>query len=417
MTLPAARPGRAPLARPGPDIWIDGSFLETRWTGIAYYGAHLLRALAQCETAHDMAVLGAARTRSLSDVADAIARRGEAERQAEGAKGGAEPDFGLLLSRWPQVKTLIRQTRFAALTGVWRKRRGIFHALNFVPPMQVQMPVIPVIHDVSCLTHPESHPPERVRYFHQRLGVLTAAPVIHTVSRFSAGEIERVLGISSSRMHVISPGPDPEAMALRLDQPLADDAARLLRRHGLTADGYVLGVGTLEPRKNLRFLIEAYLRLPQSVQDQGPLVLVGTSGWDDRHWPSGHDRAVAAGRIRHVRYLTRAELLTLYRHARLSAYPSIYEGYGLPVIESLCLGTPVLVCSGTACDEAGGGHATALEAGSVEAWTAALAEALSEPLTLEERLRRREHMAARPSWFDAARTVLGLYDIVVRDAL
>jgi glycosyltransferase involved in cell wall biosynthesis len=392
-------------------VWIDTSFLAARWTGVAYYGVHLLNALAVTPTAHHLKVASGIRTDCLADRRDMFATM--ASSQMAPRAGSAQPkSVGQILNRWPVVKATARNVRAVGLAALWQRRRGIFHALNFAPPMHLDMPIIPLIHDMSCVVLPETHPVERVRYFQGQMKMFETAPAIHTVSHFSAGEITRLLGVPASRVHVIRPGPDPDAMAALLTEPNDETVATLERRFGLRPDGYVLGVGTLEPRKNLPFLVEAFLTLPLDMQQRFPLVLVGAAGWGNIVWPSGHEDAVAGGRIRHPGYVSRADLLVLYRHAQLSVYPSRYEGFGLPVVESLCLGTPVLVISGTACAEAGAGQAVALPASDVDAWRRAMLDHLSAPVTLAERQATRALMSLQPSWHDAARQTLGLYDIV-----
>jgi glycosyltransferase involved in cell wall biosynthesis len=397
-------------------IWLDASFLTGRWTGVAYYGAHLLNALAIARTPHALMVFRGVRTYPLVESSDKSASMHQM--QTEPRSGPKQPlSIGQMLNSWPSLKAAARSVRGLGLSAAWHRRAGIFHALNFAPPMRVDMPVIPLIHDMSCLVHPDTHPVERVRFFESQVGLFQSAPAIHTVSDFSAGEITRLLGVPSSRLHVIRPGPDPDALACAIDEPTGAAVDTLHRRFALRPDGYMLGVGTLEPRKNLAFLVEAYLNLPIGVQERFPLVLVGASGWGNIQWPNAHDRAVAGGRIRHLGYVTRADLLLLYRHAKLSAYPSVYEGFGLPVVESLCLGTPVLVTAGTACEEAGAGAAFALPCDDLDAWSAAMRERLSAGSTLRDRHDRRTHCTSQPTWHDAALLVSQMYRSVIGTGL
>lgn len=389
-------------------IWLDASFLAGRWTGVAYYGAHLLNALAVAQTLHELRVFHGLGTHALVDLNDTLASKSPT--QIEPGSAANQPlSMGQILNRWPGLKAAARNIRALGLSAAWHRRAGIFHALNFAPPMRLDMPVIPLIHDMSCLVHPETHPVERIRFFESQLGMFQSAPAIHTVSHFSAGEIGRLLAVPSSRVHVIRPGPDPDALAAALDEPTGKAVDTLHNRFDLRPESYILGVGTLEPRKNLAFLVEVFLSLPMELQQRYTLVLVGASGWGNIIWPGGHDRAVAGGRIRHLGYVTRPELLTLYRYARLSAYPSIYEGFGLPVVESLCLGTPVLVTAETACEEAGAGQAVALPGGDVDAWTVAIRDQLAVPNTMADRQMRRGQAALQPSWDAAAEAVLRLY--------
>ena len=150
----------------------------------------------------------------------------------------------------------------------------------------------------------------------------------------------------------------------------------VLARHGLTGERYVLGVGTLEPRKNLPRLIEAFAALGPEVRDAHSLVLVGELGWDSEQ------TTASIARYRHlVRTLGRVgddDLPALYRRAALFAYPSLYEGFGLPVLEAMTAGVPVLTSNVSSLPEVAGNAALLVDPTSVESIRDALETGLTD---------------------------------------
>lgn len=387
-------------------VVLDGHFFRTPWTGVAYYASGLFSALAEDERADRLILLEGTRTHHLRQWV-----RDTQDGRSAPAGESVSPRLHRLVHRVPLLRGVARRTRaLLHRLPVSRLKCDLFHSLNYVPVTSVSAPLLPVVHDMSCMTNPGDHPAERVRFFEAELDKIQAAPAIHTVSRFSRDEIVRLLGIEPARIHVIPPGADRQCLAAPLaDGTVPGDVAPL----GLTSGRYVAAVATLEPRKNLRTLVTAQLALPPAAARRQPVVLAGARGWGDLQWPTGLDAALADGRIVLAGYLDRQTLVDLTRHARAIAYPSTYEGFGLPVLEALACGTDVLISCGTACVEAGQGEATELPALDVNAWAEALVRLADEALTPERRLRLRAAALRAPSWTDAAQSTLSLYETIL----
>lgn len=389
-----------------PRIVLDGHYFTTPWTGTAYYAYGLMRALAADPRAGSLAISIGMRRQTLADWLDPTRTIGAAP---EGSH--VSPPLHRLVHRVPVLRGVARRAR-ALLHRVpaARLRCDLFHALNFVPITAVDAPLLPVLHDMSCFTRAADHPAERVAFFERELPRVLAAPIVQTVSEFSKGEIRRLLGLPEERVHVVRAGADPQFLHARLADPRdGQDRAPL----GLESGRYIASIATLEPRKNIRTLVAAQLALDPAVARRQPLVIAGANGWGDLRWPPGLDAALADGRVIMAGYRDRSTIVDLMRHARALAYPSLYEGFGLPVLEALACGTEALVTAGTACEEAGYGAAMALPGLDEAAWTRALRALAGEPVTLERRQALRRVAEAAPGWAEAARQTYGLYERLV----
>jgi alpha-1,3-rhamnosyl/mannosyltransferase len=147
---------------------------------------------------------------------------------------------------------------------------ALFHAFNYIPSFDLPVPVLPVVYDLSFVRYPQMHPEQRVRRLSKLPKVIESAALVHTISEFSKREIVEVFGYPKERVFVAYPG------AAQIFHPLGEHATRAdLKELDLTPDRYMLAVGTLEPRKNLKTLISAYSRLSASDRARFPLVVVG----------------------------------------------------------------------------------------------------------------------------------------------
>lgn len=230
------------------------------------------------------------------------------------------------------------------------------------------VPEIVTVFDLSCFRHPETHPPARVAFQKRHLPVaLKAAAHIITISEFSRAEIVGYFGVAPERITVThcAAGPRfrPHAAA-ELDAPL--------RELQLVPGRYVLTVGTIEPRKNLVTLVRAHALLPPELQRRHPLVIAGMQGWMTAQFDALARGAVAAGTVRLLGYVPDESLPFLYAGAALFAYPSLYEGFGLPPLEALASGTATLVSDCSSLPEVVGDAARRVAPLDVEQWHAEL---------------------------------------------
>ncbi|BCX80914.1 mannosyl-N-acetyl-alpha-D-glucosaminyl-diphospho-ditrans,octacis-undecaprenol 3-alpha-mannosyltransferase/alpha-1,3-rhamnosyltransferase [Methylomarinovum caldicuralii] len=231
------------------------------------------------------------------------------------------------------------------LTPAWRwavlRRYGdhVFHSPNyFLPPFPG--PRVATFHDLSHVRLPACHPPERVRFMEQELPItLRRADHIITVSEFSRREVIDHYGWPADKVTAT-----PLAASAEYHPRSRETLAPKLDALGLEPGGYALFVGTIEPRKNLAVLLEAYAGLPLSLRTRYPLVLAGDRGWRSEDLHARIQKAQRQGWARYLGYVPEKILPALYAGARAFAYPSRYEGFGLPVLEAMASGVPV-VCS------------------------------------------------------------------------
>ncbi len=238
---------------------------------------------------------------------------------------------------------------------------GSFDALLYTdwmtPPQRSGLRAT-TIHDLNPLHHPEWCT-QRTIAMHRRkdADAVRACDVIFTNSRYTADDARTSLGIESERLVVAHPGVGadfhPEGERMAFDGP------------------YVLGVGTLEPRKNLQRLVDAWRLLAGGTR----LVLVGGAGWGEQ--PGLDDDGIVL-----PGYVPDDALPSLYRGADVYVYPSLFEGFGIPVVEAMACGTPVVVSDHPSLDEACGDAAIRVDPNDPEAIAAGIVEALARRVEL-----------------------------------
>lgn len=280
----------------------------------------------------------------------------------------------------------------------------IFHGPNFyLPPFGG--PSVVTIHDISVYTWPHCHPSERVRYMQREIEFsLKHAAMLITVSEFTRREVVRHFNWPEDKVVAV-----PLASADEFRPRTAQELSRSLNSYNLDLGGYCLFAGTIEPRKNIAALLDAYETLSQAVRQRWPLILVGYKGWNSEALHARMAKAERAGWARYLGFVPAADLPLLFAGARLFVFPSLYEGFGLPVLEAMASGVPVVCSNSSSLPEVGASAAAYCEASDFDALRELIARGLEDEAW---RASAREKGFARArlfSWERCARETVAVY--------
>jgi glycosyltransferase involved in cell wall biosynthesis len=302
------------------------------------------------------------------------------------------------------LAVLWHRLRLPLFADVWAGGADLFHSPDFTLPPLLRARGILTVHDLSFLHYPECAPPGLLAYLKAVVPrSVHNARLVLADSESTRRDIVELLGTRPEKVRVVYAGVGPEFKPV-FDPPLLAEARA---RYGL-AWPFVLNVGTLEPRKNHVRLIRGFAQLLPRNPDLR-LVLVGGKGWLYEDVYAEVSRLNLQDRVIFPGFVTDADLPALYSLASIFAYPSLYEGFGLPVLEAMACGTPVVCSSASSLPEVAGDAALLADPTDVDALTHALDEALTnDPLRAELR-RRGAAQAARFTWPAAARTLLDAY--------
>jgi alpha-1,3-rhamnosyl/mannosyltransferase len=305
---------------------------------------------------------------------------------------------------WQQARSLGQGLLARRFRQVVRQRQyHLYHEPNYIP-LPCDLPTIATVHDLSIVLHPEWHPGDRVahygKYFAARLN--RCAHVI-TDSRCVRDEVVRHLGVDPERVSAVPLGTKPN-----LRPAPAEEVERVRSRLGLPRS-YLLYVGTIEPRKNVRRLLEAFCDLPNRLRERCPLVLVGGWGWQTADVAAYFHDVARHKHVQHVGYVEEADLPALYSGARALVYPSLYEGFGLPPLEMMACGGAVLTSTARAIAEVVGDRVPLIAPEDTEGWRDAMARVIDDD-DWQAELRDGAEKAARAfSWERCAAETLRIY--------
>lgn len=259
----------------------------------------------------------------------------------------------------------------------WRLRQN-HEALLFSP--NYLLPAGPgkkvaTFHDTSIHDHPSFHPPSRVSLVMRELPkTLKRVDLLIVVSDFTKARVLEHFDWPEERIHTVHLGVN-HAFFNSAKETAASQALKALQ---IESGHYTLCVATIEPRKNIDRLLAAYRQLPRTVRESCPLVLVGDQGWNSEATHKAIQAAQAEGWVRYAGYLPEDHLAIVMANCALFVFPALYEGFGLPVLEAMACGVPILCADLPSVYEFAGDSIQYMKADAVESMTEALDAALSD---------------------------------------
>jgi glycosyltransferase involved in cell wall biosynthesis len=335
--------------------------------------------------------------RAALSVADELLRRDDVDLRFVAGKHALPPPEPFVPSGPVAMLPLARPWLYETWTRLnWPKVESVTGAVDVVHatgliPAATSSPLVVTLHDIAFVHTPEKFSKHGVRVMRRSLDVMRKrASKILCSSQATVDDLVEH-GFDSEQLRLVPLGVDP----LRVAEA---EVHRVRRRLGLP-DRFVLFVGTIEPRKNLGRLSEAMAGLQLDLEIDLPLVVCGADGWGDVVLSADAD-------VRFVGFRPAAELNALYAAASVFAYPSEREGFGLPVLEAMAQGTPVVTSAGTSTEEVAGGAAVLVDPFSVDDIRRGIVDALADADRLADLGCAR---AAEMSWSVVAERTLAVY--------
>jgi glycosyltransferase involved in cell wall biosynthesis len=361
----------------GPLIAIDARLVGYA-AGIARYTMLLVDALAGLEGPEDYVVL-------------------------RGRRGNWQPSFAQRRIFTPPHHRLERWTLPLEITsrGRWP---ALLHSVDHVAPLWGPWRSVVTLHDLAFMLYPETHTPASRAYYSATGESVRQAERVIAVSQRTASDAIRLLGVDPARVRVV---PEAAAPSFRPHSQNEFEALAKRLRLNVKPHGYALFVGTLEPRKNVPLLLEAFALVRREIDVQ--LLLVGGRGWLEESIFAARERTGLTTAAHFLGALGEEELAILYSQAGVFVLPSLYEGFGLPVLEAMTCGAPVVCSNAGPLPEVAGEAARLLPPQDPAAWAGTIVTVLREPVQAEELRQRGFSRAAEFSWQRAALATREVY--------
>ncbi|PWT96258.1 MAG: hypothetical protein C5B55_00215 [Blastocatellia bacterium] len=367
-------------------IGLDGIPLATPKSGIGHYTFELAKSLAELAPTDEFELIAPVEVDS---------------------DEGALP--GNLRVKHILVNSLRRRWWTIGLPLYVRQQQlALYHGTNYNVPLWRRCPTVVTIHDLSLLLHPETHREDLVSRARRRLPTMTriAAHVI-TDSESVKKEIHQHLGTAEEKVTAVPLAPR------RSFHPGAEGEVRDTLKRLNVEDEFILFVGTVEPRKNLITLVRAFDELMRETDLRPQLVIAGQKGWLTDELYSYVEQSALKDRVLFTGYISDDDLRALYSSCRAAVYPSLYEGFGLPPLEAMACGAPVITSRIPVIMETSEGAATLINPTNVSELTRALIELLTNEAKRRELRGLGLRRASEYTWELTAKRTYEVYKCVL----
>ncbi len=376
-------------------IGIDATSAVTQGGGIGRYTRELIRALVAQSADHDFCFFSAKPPHHLP-VPNPIP-------QAENTRWRPAPvDERWLYRLWYRLRLPLP---VQMVTG----RLDLFHSPDFVlPPAAGRMPTLLTVHDLSFVHYPDTFPANLVAYLN-RVVPWSVRRATHILADSGATrrDLMDIWQVPSSKITVLYSGVND---AFR---PVTDGKmlTAVRQRYQLGHEPYLLSVGTVQPRKNYQMLIRAF----RPIAEKWPhnLIIAGGKGWLYQEMMAEAAKQGVDGRVRFIGFVDDVDLPALYSGADLFLFPSIYEGFGLPLLEAMGCGVPVITANISSLPEVAGAAAVQLSPHKQPDWSAAMADLLRDEDGRTRLIQAGFEQVKKFSWQRAAMELLAIYDALL----
>lgn len=385
---------------------LNAEALRPPITGVGNYTCHLLEQLVQSQQVEEVRCFTGTGWRTGEEQLAATA-------ELKAAGGGGQPSakakaiaqLRTFIGHIPGTKALYskimdrRFERFANdLPG------AIYHETNYIlKPFAGSC--LTTVHDLSHIRFPQYHPQHLVDWLEHYLPAsLARADCIITVSNLVRNELLAYYDVPAHKVKTVYEGVEP-CYRPRTESETLSVLSGLDLRH----KHYVLLVATLEPRKGIDVLLDAWCLLPETLRRQYPLILAGSSGWHNSALVERIAQLSSQGTVRHLGYVKAEILPALFSGAAVFAYPSVYEGFGLPVLDAMSSAVPVICRAGTSMAEFSEGACVLCDTGEPEELAQKLESLLESQSLRESWAEKGRRQAAQFSWERCARETVEIY--------
>lgn len=366
-------------------IGIDATALPPKPVGAGNYIIHLIRALVAFDGEDELVIFSQKMGPSLINLPE--------RRQVE---------WVILADKNPAARLIWEQTLFPQL--IQRSRVDLLHSLHYTRPIRLPCLSVVTFHDMTFFLYPQLHTFWKRSFFPLAIRASARkADALIAISESSRQDAIRLLNIPSKKIFTTQLGVDPSF------RPISDlnEKRRVAEKYDLP-EKFILYVGLVEPRKNLPILIHAYKKLVDNGVNHN-LVLVGRYGWRFEEVLHQIDALRLEDKILLAGYVSQADLPLVYNLSSLFVYPTIYEGFGLPALEAMACGIPVITTEVSSLPEIVGEAGVLVPANDQQALYKAINKVLQDPELHRDLTNKGLKRAAKFSWQQTAQLTMQVY--------